>query len=163
MVDLWERSHKGLQQGDPEKGLSGKNSPEVVTMFAAIEPFHESMVRDARDLLAASGPDGARKADPSARAGCLPDPRRGAELPERYGQDRLPVRPGGDGAGRPPQAGRAPAPRHHPRVLLLEGLYVFRPAVREIRTTITDLVQAKGHLDSTVQALRSIAGVGKPR
>ena len=44
-------------------------------------------------------------------------------------------------------------------VLLLEGLYVFRPAVREIRKTITELVTAKGHLDNTVQALRSIAGV----
>jgi hypothetical protein len=46
-------------------------------------------------------------------------------------------------------------------VLLFEGLYVFRPAVREIRRTITNLVLARGHLDETVQALRSIAGIGR--
>ena len=47
-------------------------------------------------------------------------------------------------------------------VLLLEGLYVFRPAAREIRTTITDLVLAKGHLDKTVEALRTLAGADPP-
>src|SRR5262249_21736940 len=63
VLTLWERSHIGLQQGDPEKGLPGQNSAEVIGMFATIEPFHQSMVRDAKDLLHAVGPDGDQKVD----------------------------------------------------------------------------------------------------
>ena len=54
MLALWERSHRGLQHGDSELGLPGRNSNEVLALFARIEPDHHAMVAAAQDLLAAS-------------------------------------------------------------------------------------------------------------
>lgn len=52
---LWERSHLGLQHGDAELGLPGRNSGEVSTLFRSIEPYHQAMLSAAKSLLAASG------------------------------------------------------------------------------------------------------------
>ena len=41
----WKKAHLGLQQGDEELGLPQReNSPEVMSLFAEIEPFHAVMV-----------------------------------------------------------------------------------------------------------------------
>ena len=161
VLDLWERSHIGLQHGDPEKGLPGKNSPEVVSMFAAIEPYHQSMVRDAKDLLAAVGPDGSQKVDPSAIQLAIAQ-ILAAEPNFLTGMDKIVFQYDKEATARVDRLKEVELILLAVTllVLLLEGLYVFRPAVREIRKTITELVTAKGYLDNTVQALRSIAGVG---
>lgn len=43
-LDLWQRSHQGLQNGDGELGLPGKNSPRIIEMFRGIEPQYEAIV-----------------------------------------------------------------------------------------------------------------------
>ncbi|WP_437550005.1 type IV pili methyl-accepting chemotaxis transducer N-terminal domain-containing protein [Sorangium sp. So ce367] len=160
---LWERSHRALQHGDPAMGLPGKNTPEVTRMFQAIEPLHQSMLRDGKDLLAAVGAGGEKPVEAAAI-----QPIVGAILAAEpgflSGMDRVVSQ----------YAHEATARIERLRlvelillcvtlgVLFLEGLYIFRPAVREIRRTISHLVQARGHLDNTVQALRAIAGIGQP-
>lgn len=52
-LNLWVRSHQGLQQGDAELGLPGHNSSEVVRLFTLIEPHHRAMVAAVRAILAA--------------------------------------------------------------------------------------------------------------
>lgn len=49
-LELWERSHKGLQSGDSELGLPGKNSAEIVGMFNTIEPQHQALVDSAGSI-----------------------------------------------------------------------------------------------------------------
>lgn len=161
VLDLWERSHIGLQRGDPEKGLPGKNSPEVISMFAAIDPLHQSMVRDAKDLLAAVGPEGEKTPDTATVQPAIAQ-ILAAEPNFLSGMDKIVFQYDKEATERVDRLKKVELILLAVTlgVLLLEGLYVFRPAVREIRKTITDLVMAKGHLHDTVQALRSIAGFG---
>lgn len=48
---LWKKSHNGLQNGDAELGLPGKNSEAVKNLFAAIKPFHQIMVKEAENII----------------------------------------------------------------------------------------------------------------
>ena len=50
-LDLWERSHRGLQLGDKELGLPGLNSAQVTEMFAGIEAQHQAMLQAGKRLL----------------------------------------------------------------------------------------------------------------
>ena len=54
-LSLWQRSHAGLQHGDSEFGLPGKNSPKVTKLFQAIERNHQAIVAAARSILQRSG------------------------------------------------------------------------------------------------------------
>ena len=54
ILALWERSHLGLQRGDSELGLPGKNSLEVSALFLRIEPHHRAIVTATKHLLVAS-------------------------------------------------------------------------------------------------------------
>lgn len=55
-LDLWTRSHVGLQKGNQELGLPGKNSDAVKRMFQAIDPQHKAIIVAAGEIqkLAAS-------------------------------------------------------------------------------------------------------------
>lgn len=52
-LGLWQRSHAGLQRGDPEFGLPGKNSAQVMILFKGIEANHQAMISAAQQVLAA--------------------------------------------------------------------------------------------------------------
>lgn len=47
---LWEKSHKGLQNGDTELGLPGKNSEKVVEMYKTIAVQHQKIVAAATTI-----------------------------------------------------------------------------------------------------------------
>jgi len=49
---LWEQSHQGLLLGDKNLRLPGKNSPDVIQLFATIEPHYRKMSTAAKALLA---------------------------------------------------------------------------------------------------------------
>lgn len=51
VVDLWEKSHQGLQNGDASLGLTGDNSAKVKQMFAEISAAHDTMLKAARSIL----------------------------------------------------------------------------------------------------------------
>jgi signal transduction histidine kinase len=42
-LQVWQRAHIGLQQGDAELGLPGNNSPEVAELFRQLEPYFDGM------------------------------------------------------------------------------------------------------------------------
>ena len=52
---LWQRSHRGLQEGDKEMGLPGNNSEEIKALFQGIEPNHQAMIAAARTILTTAG------------------------------------------------------------------------------------------------------------
>jgi nitrate/nitrite-specific signal transduction histidine kinase len=162
VLSLWERSHIGLLEGDAGKGLPGKNSPEIARVFAEIAPYHEGMVRDAKDLLAAISPDGSGQAAPAAFAKTVAQ-ILAAEPNFLRGMDEIVFQYDREATARVDRLKAIELLLLGITlcVLLLEGLYVFRPAVAEIQRTIVDLVQTKTHLGDTVEALRSIAGVGE--
>lgn len=51
VVDLWEKSHQGLQFGDASLGLTGNNSAKVEQMFAEISDAHAKMLEAAKSIL----------------------------------------------------------------------------------------------------------------
>jgi signal transduction histidine kinase len=55
---LWQRSHRGLQDGDAELSLVASRSPTVVAQFAKLQPIFEEMVAAAEQLLAATESQG---------------------------------------------------------------------------------------------------------
>jgi len=163
VLALWSHAHVALQHGDPQIGLPGKNSAEIDAMFAAIDPSHQAIVREATALLAMVGADGARTPDrpmeQAVVAGIL-----AAEPPFLTGMDKIVFQYDKEATARVERLKRIELVLLVVTlgVLLLEGLYVFRPAAREIRKTISDLVMAKGHLDKTIEALRALAGADPP-
>ncbi|MEO1403985.1 MAG: methyl-accepting chemotaxis protein [Cyanobacteria bacterium J06635_1] len=48
---LWSKSHEGLQAGDTELDLTGQNSDQVASMYAALEPHYQTMFDAAQTLL----------------------------------------------------------------------------------------------------------------
>lgn len=60
-VRLWVQSHAGLQKGDAQLGLPGKNSPQVTAMFARIEPNFQAMLQAVDRITAAETPPPVRK------------------------------------------------------------------------------------------------------
>ena len=42
-LTTWKRVHRGLQSGDPELGLPGKNSQQIQDLFQQIEPYFQNM------------------------------------------------------------------------------------------------------------------------
>ncbi|MGB3510129.1 MAG: response regulator [Microcoleaceae cyanobacterium] len=52
VIQLFQRSHEGLQKGNSELGLpTNNNSPKVKQMFAEMEEYYQPMVKAAKDLL----------------------------------------------------------------------------------------------------------------
>ncbi|NCG05103.1 MAG: PAS domain-containing protein [Bacteroidetes bacterium] len=47
---LWEDSHMGLKNGNLTLGLPGNNSKIIDSMFAAIEPFYQSIQKASRNI-----------------------------------------------------------------------------------------------------------------
>lgn len=145
VVSLWQHSQQGLQHGDATLGLPDHNSRTVQQLFGRIEPEYESMLRAANTLLRLVRPGNmhARAAPPSI---LLPEIRviLAAQSGFLIGMDRIVTQY------------QLEAEEHiaHLRfielilltltlcVLLLEGLFIFRPAVGQLRRTLADLIQA---------------------
>lgn len=53
VMNQWEHSHLALQQGDAAMGLPGKNSPEIVLLFARVAPSFNYMENAATQVLVA--------------------------------------------------------------------------------------------------------------
>ena len=49
-VDLWKKSHIGLQNGDRQLGLPDENSKVVRQLFANIEHSHQNMLKASFDI-----------------------------------------------------------------------------------------------------------------
>ncbi|MGD1700667.1 response regulator [Dapis sp. BLCC M229] len=62
VVQLFQRSHEGLQWGDSELGLpANNNSPTVKQMFAEMDEYYQAIVEAAKDLLIAINSDSPQK------------------------------------------------------------------------------------------------------
>ncbi|GCE11961.1 type IV pili methyl-accepting chemotaxis transducer N-terminal domain-containing protein [Tengunoibacter tsumagoiensis] len=142
---LWQHSQQGLQYGDESLGLPGHNSPAVQHLFATIEPAYQAILRASNTLLTLVKTGGANSqaAPPST---LLPEIRiiLANQAPFLIGMDEIVTQY------------QREAENHVAElkeiefilfgltllVLLLEGLFIFRPAVAQLRQTLIDLIQA---------------------
>jgi diguanylate cyclase (GGDEF)-like protein len=126
-LNLWRRSHLGLQAGDEALALPGNNSPAVRDLFADIEPHFEAMVAAAETIV--SSPADARITEAAIQTLIEHEPafltgmdaivfRFDAEAKQKV--DRV----------RTIEAGLAGTTV---LVLILEAILIFAPAVRRMR------------------------------
>jgi signal transduction histidine kinase len=145
----WERAHAALLAGRPETGLHAGNSRQVVEMFASLAPAYLAMVAAARGALA--WPFGA-----APRAAAL----AALTHQEQYlaGMDRI--------VGQYEREARRHLEALRRRelallalallVLLLEGVFVFRPAVAALRARLAERELATRALAETVRLEREL-------
>lgn len=143
VVPLWEQSHRGLQRGDRQLGLPGINSPTVTQMFARIEPPHQAMLAAAKGIL---------QLNPKT----LKNPQIAPYLKVILAQEATFLQGMDEIVFQYDREARARVARMRKLesifvatvllVLLLEALFVFHPAVRQLRNDIRELRQAQDRL-----------------
>ena len=138
-LELWERSHLGLQLGDVALELPGQNSHTVAVMFAGLEAPHQRMAAAVRAALA--NPSEAQERE-SARV--LLD----SEPAFLKGMDAIVFQYDAEANARVTQLKHIELALMLLTLLILavEGLFVFRPAVTQLRRVIEDLWQTEDEL-----------------
>jgi len=145
VVVLWQQSQQGLQYGDAPLGLPGHNSPAVQHLFAKIEPAYQAMLRASSTLLTLVKTGGAHSHVAPSSA-LLPEIRilLAAQAPFLIGMDEIVTQYQREAENH--VAGLKEIEfilfSFTLLVLLLEGLFIFRPAVARLRQTLIDLIQA---------------------
>ncbi len=151
-VELWQRCHRGLQQGDAELGLPDDKSKVVKQMFEELEPSFRGMLAPAERLGA-------------SHAGRQPTPLPSVDVAEilrhepefLQGMDTIVSEYAAEASRRVVQVERIELGLLLVTlgVLLLEGLFVFRPAVRRIRTMLGALEATGAKLAAARDAAES--------
>ncbi len=150
VLPLWNRSHIGLRNGDQGLGLPGRNSPDVMARFDQLEASYLAMKQSAEELLSAAK-------DPQTQTKSL-QPLIDATLqPESSylsGMNAIVSQLEQEAILRVAQL------QVTERlllgitlvVLLLEGLFIFRPAVRQIQQTVSQLWRTSEQLQLAKEA-----------
>lgn len=136
-LDPWTRVHAGLQKGDKELGLPGNNSLSVQTSFTRLEPSFQAMKASAQQLLKV-----ARSMDASSESlQPLIDATLAPEKQFLSGMNDIVFQLEEEATLRVAQL------KSTERillactlvVLLLEGFFVFRPAVKQIQEAVRQI------------------------
>jgi len=156
VIGLWERSHLGLQLGDDKLGLPGENSAEVRRMFAGIEPTHREMLAAAKAILQSTD-----AVEVARQIGVILQ-NESKFLP---GMDHIVFQYSSESGQRVMRVAYLEALLLLVTlvVLALEGLFVFRPAARRLRSTIEELWDTEDRLRrEKANAERLLAASQKP-
>ena len=147
---LWERCHRGLQQGDGELRLPASNSTEIKQMFADLEPSFKGLYLPAQRLcsrVASGGDSGSQD---------LADVNQVLDYESRFlaGMDTIVSQYALEASGHVERVKRIEQVLLAITllVLLLEGLFIFRPAVRGIRELLAALHAAGAKLLAAKEA-----------
>jgi len=143
---LWEKSHLGLQSGDAKMGLPGNNNAKIKQMFADLQPHYEAMNAAAQNLLAAivGNPANITVLVDQILAEQPAFVQKMDTIVDQYELEAL------------AQVNQVKLFAFILAtliiiVLIIEGLYFFRPAVRQIQETWQDLVNANETLQDVAQ------------
>jgi len=139
-LDLWRRSHRGLRAGSSELGLPGQNSPRVEALFEEMEPHYVPISAAAGEAVEAAG-SGMTSADLADRTAIV----SAHETAFLVTMDSIVNAFEDEAAVRVQNLRQAELALMALAfvLLVLEALFIFRPAVRRIRVTMEELRQAK--------------------
>jgi nitrate/nitrite-specific signal transduction histidine kinase len=132
-LELWEHSHQGLQTGNRDLQLPGQNSPAVTKLFTEIEAPHRKMVAAVQASLSDSS---SPQLLASARVLLENEP---AFL---KGMDAIAFQYDAESSARVAELKRVELllTAMTLLILMLEGLFIFRPAVQILRKLIAEPV-----------------------
>lgn len=135
----WSANHEGLQHGDDALKLSGRLSDRLTQLFADVRPHFVAM-QDAADRLVGAAPDSVAES--------LVSKIQQNEAAFLQGMDDIVSQYVAEAEGRVWRLRRLEwvLLGLTLTVLLVEGLFIFRPAVRRIADTMTSLERAGDNL-----------------
>jgi putative methionine-R-sulfoxide reductase with GAF domain len=147
LLETWTQAQRGLERGDAELGLPGNNSPEVQAQFDALTPYYQAMVNAVSCL--------AGTAEPTL---CTSQPRTYLEVvrsnEQRFlqGMDEIVFQLDREATTRVEETRVLELALLGATLLVLvvEGLFVFRPATQRIVSTIRDLTQSQEQLQKAL-------------
>ncbi len=156
---LWEVSHVGLQRGDTEAKLLGDNSVKVSEMFAAIEPYYQAMLGAGNELSAMANDSNSFN---RVRISPLVEKILANEANYLAGMNEIVFQYDREAAARVERLNQIQGWILLAALLalLLEGLLIFRPAVKKIQQKIVEIEQSKKLLErerASVKLLQTIA------
>ncbi|MEM6644995.1 MAG: ATP-binding protein [Bacteroidota bacterium] len=128
-IEVWTTTTRGLREGDADLGLPGDPSPAIQAGFAAIDSAYHRMVTFGEQLLTAATPSASRE----AVAGLL-----ASEAVYLAGMDALVFQYADEAAQRVERLRRIEMGllAFTLLVLLLEGLFIFRPIAAQVRASV---------------------------
>lgn len=152
-LPIWRRNHLAMQQGDPELGLPGDNSPAVTARFEELNPTFDAVYAAAERLATAAASPGAATAalrdDAAVVLAREADYLRGMDaIVDVYEIEA-------EGRVRRLQTVERVLLALTLLVLALEGFLIFRPAVLRIRDAIAELHQSHAALRQAKEAAES--------
>ncbi len=140
-LKLWQKSYAGLLRGDSKMGLPGKNSPAVLQMFETIEKSFTGMVHAALEILRVQTAQNSAETESLIRGSVetllLEEPHF------LQGMNRIVFQYDLEAKSRVARSKRVEWLLLWAAlfVLILEGLFIFRPAVRKLSRTLIELKQ----------------------
>ena len=149
--DRWERQHVGLVGGDPELGLPQLGPGETLERFARLDPYFRAMLRSVRDLADSDWTTTAGR----TRAEALTEGVMDREAYFLQGMEGIVAALDRESSARVEALRRIEWALILVTVALLvvEGFFIFRPAVKRISASITDLERARRELAERNAAL----------
>ena len=143
-LELWRRSHFALKNGDAELGLANENSVHVRELFAELEVDFLAMAEAADAIIAHANPRAAQAEVDTILA-------HEAQFLTRM--DEIVFVYDGEASGRVTrlrgvEIGLTVAAL---LILLLEALFIFRPAVRRIRSSMAALIASRRKYERLAQ------------
>lgn len=163
VLDQFELAHRGLQQGNPDLALPGKNSPVVVALYQRISPNFEALRTAGTQLYELTRPaeDWARQKGERQKlvARILAN-----ESPFLLGMDEIVNQYDLEAHQHIAQLKRRFGMLFGGLVglLILEGLLVFQPAVHRLKALLDSLFEAQLALKretATIQLLQTITSL----
>lgn len=158
-IDEFRTAHRGLESGDADLGLPVETNPEIHRRFSALRPHYDAILAAAEAILAAppaaNGVPDSERIRPHVRAILLAEPSyvEGMhELVKEYERDAKQ---------------RVATVRTTEYFVLLgligllvaEGIFVFRPAVRSLTHAYAELAGVTGRLQAVLDAATEVAVV----
>lgn len=144
-LNLWMKSHNNLQYGDQEIGLPGKNSQVVKGMFTSIEPQYNAIAAAATEIINISKEPGYNKEALKGQIRIIQD----NETEFLKGMDAIVFQYDSESKD------KIKTIKAIEIALLLvtfftlsmEALYIFRPAQKQIETSMKELEASKDSMD----------------
>ncbi len=135
-LELWETCHRGLQVGNEDLGLPGKNSEAVTRFYAKLEPSFQAIRQATTNILAV-------EADQQEEQDITPDLKVILANEKEFlaGMDQIVYFYDQEAESRVASLKRVERGLLLITlvVLLFEGLFIFRPAVSQIQRMVTRL------------------------
>ncbi|MGD1809169.1 response regulator [Dapis sp. BLCC M126] len=154
LLELFQSSHEGLQYGDSELGLPANNSPKVKQMFADIDPYYQTIIEAGNNLLLARNLQPAQK-DISPFVEIILE----NQVHFLSGMNQIVFQYDAEARKKVQQTKQIQNLLFLVALLLLlaEGLFVFRPAVKQLQAYIEEKAKSQEQAIKMAKEAQSLA------